>query len=187
MEIGRLLALSESPMDIVLNTLAATFIVELDEVLFEGILTNEQKAEYFALSQRRQPVVDVHTCSESVLGWMRFTGLLWQYFYIRHTGFAHDGYQASVNDVLMTATAYLLIWFAEVFVRVYRAAAPGQRLHGFVFACLCGSLGVVVGYVYWTLLSSVGQTHWEYGQATEAEQGEIWACMSEAAKEDADS
>ncbi|CAK0881884.1 unnamed protein product [Prorocentrum cordatum] len=105
MEIGRLFALSKSPMDIVLNTLAATFIVELDELLFEGVLTTEQKAEYFALPKRRKPFSDVHTSSEYALGWMRFAGMLWQYFYIRNAGFAHDGYQDVTNEILVTATA----------------------------------------------------------------------------------
>lgn len=181
MEIGRLFALCRTPMDIVLNTLAATFVVEIDEFLFNSILTQAQKHEYKGLSRLRQPAGETHRKSDMLLALVRFVGLLFQYFWIRHTSFAHEGFQEVIDEVLVTATAYLLVWFAEVFIRTYRATPPGQLTLGAFLALACGFLSVIAGYCYWTVLESIGLKHWQWGEATETEKHETWACILKAA------
>eukprot|EP00419_Tripos_fusus_P039375 CAMPEP_0172773942 /NCGR_PEP_ID=MMETSP1074-20121228/195211_1 /TAXON_ID=2916 /ORGANISM="Ceratium fusus, Strain PA161109" /LENGTH=185 /DNA_ID=CAMNT_0013610293 /DNA_START=71 /DNA_END=625 /DNA_ORIENTATION=- len=177
MEIARLFALSGSPMDIVMNTLAATFILEIDELLFVTILTNRQKQGYYALSER-QKASSKSSGSGPIVGWIRFVGMLFQYFWIRHTAFPHDSMMDVTGEIVHTCYAYLVLYFVEVFAQSYKSVALGQKALGTLWATGCGILSAICGFLYWVSLSSLGENTFEMANHQEKA---VFACVQKHA------
>jgi len=159
MEIGRLFALSGTPMGILMNILAATFIVEIDEMFYDMLLAPAEKGAYEDAAAKLEP--QGPSSGRNFLSWLRFSGMVWQYIYIRHTDYAHPNWLAMTNDVLITATAYLVTYFAEVFVQVYFGRESGGSTYILLLkAFASGFLSTTVGYFWWTGMASFGNyTH----------------------------
>merc|ERR1711941_201930 len=84
-EICKLFAHNATPLDILMNALAVTFIVEADEMLYSAVLTDSQKASYQMLSSRRDRTHE----RRLFLGWARFGIMILAYFLFRH--FRNEG------------------------------------------------------------------------------------------------
>merc|ERR1712003_99067 len=63
-----------------MNSLAASFIVEIDEMLYRAVLTNHQKAAYRDIATRNQLVKN----PESIMSYCRLIGMIWFYFVWNH-------------------------------------------------------------------------------------------------------